>query len=636
MKEEPLTIEELQLFSRRDLIIRSIIGIPFAGIIWRLWNLQIPNGETYSNLSKGNRIRLVSEAAPRGIIYDRNSVIMAKNIPSYTLMLVREDTDDVNLVLRKVSQTLKIPLRHLERALKNNRRMAQFHPIRLNENLSFRQIALIGTYQEEFPGISIKVIPKRYYPRPKTATHVSGAHVFGYMSQITKSQLKKLPLDKIQSAKTFGQEGVEAVYNQQLIGTDGGRQIEVDNAGREIREFPNPIEPKPGKDIILSINSQLQQKIEQIMGTKKGTVVVMNPKNGEVLSMASLPAFDPNEFSQGMTTERWREMKNDKSHVLNNKAIQGVYSPGSTFKMVVAAAGLEMGIINEDTIHRCDGYVKIGKRRMYCAKRSGHGDLNLVEALEKSCNVFFFKISLDIGIEKIKEYAQRFGFGLPTGIDLLNENSAHIPDKKWYRKRFNKDWKHGETLNSSIGQGFVTATPIQMVRYASTIANSGFNVKPRLVKSIITNLIGSEAEKNKQKKKIEHTEVVRERANIKLETLELLQQGMIQNVQGEKGTGRVAQSDIVSMAGKTGTTQVIGNKTRLKILKEKGTLDKKFLHHAWFIAYAPIAEPQIATVVMLENGESGSNAARMTKKIMEYYFTKIDPPPPFRIDRFQA
>ena len=631
MKEEPLTLEELQLFSRRDLIIRSIIGIPFAGIIWRLWNLQIPNGETYSNLSKGNRIRLVSEASPRGIIYDRKSSIIAKNIPSYTLLLVREDTDDVNLVLRKVSQTLKIPLYHLEKALQNSRKRAKFHPIPLYENLSFRQIALIGTYQEEFPGVSIKVIPIRYYIMEKTA-----AHVCGYMSQITKSQLKILALNKTQSAKNVGQEGVEAVYNQHLIGTDGGRQIEVDNAGREIREFPNPIEPKPGKDIVLSIDSRLQQKIEQIMGGQKGAVVVMNPKNGEVLSLVSLPAFDPNEFSQGMSTKRWREMKNDESHVLNNKAIQGVYSPGSTFKMVVAAAALEMGIIDEHTIHNCEGHVTVGRKRIHCWKRSGHGKLNIVEALENSCNVFFFKIALEIGIDKIKQYANRFGLGLPTGIDLLNENSGNIPDKQWYLKRFKKDWKHGQTVNSSIGQGFVSVTPIQMVRYASAIANSGYNVKPRLVKSIVTNLTGSEAKKNKQKKKIEHTLAVREKVDIKIETLELLQQGMIQNVQGDNGTGRAAQSDIISIAGKTGTTQVVSFKTRHKILKEKGEVDKKFMNHAWFIAYAPIEEPQIATVVMLENGESGSNAARMTKKIMEYYFTKIDPPSLFRMDRYET
>jgi len=588
LKEEPLTFEELQLFSRRDLIIRSIIGIPFAGIIWRLWNLQIPNGETYSNLSKGNRIRLVSEASPRGIIYDRKSVIIAKNIPSYTLMLVREDTDDVKMVLRKVSQTLKIPLQHLERALKNSRKRAQFHPIQLYENLSFRQIALIGTYQEEFPGVSIKVIPKRYYPIPKTMEFPLASHVCGYMSQITKSQLKKMPINKTQSAKTIGQEGVESVYNQQLIGTDGGRQIEVDNAGREIREFPNPIKPKPGKDIVLSINSKLQQKIEQIMRGQKGAAVVMNPENGEVLSMISLPAFDPNEFSQGISTERWREMQNDKSHVLNNKAIQGVYSPGSTFKMAVAAAALEMGIIHEDTIHNCKGHVTVGNRRVHCWKRSGHGKLNVVEALENSCNVFFFEISLEIGIDKIKQYANRLGLGLPTGIDLLNENSGHIPDRQWFSKRFKENWRLGETLNSSIGQGFVAVTPIQMVRYASTIANSGFMVKPRLVKSIVTNLTGSEAEKSRQKKKIEHFKTVREKIDIRNETLELLQQGMIQNVQGENGTGRVAQSNIVSIAGKTGTTQVVSFKTRQKILTEKGKLDKKFLNHAWFIAYAPI------------------------------------------------
>ncbi|MBU2647235.1 penicillin-binding protein 2 [bacterium] len=622
MKEEPLTFEELQLFSRRDLIIRSIIGIPFAGIIWRLWNLQIQNGKTYNDLSKGNRVRLVSEAAPRGIIYDRNSIIIAKNIPSYTLILIREDTDDVDAVLNKVSQTLKIELHALERALEENKKAAQFHPIELYENLSFRQIALIGTYQEEFPGISISVIPKRYYPLQKTA-----AHICGYMSQITKAQLKELPLDKLQSAKTIGQEGVEAVYNNYIIGTDGGRQIEVDNTGREIREFPNPITPKPGQDIVLSIDSQLQRKIEQTMENQKGAIVVMNPENGEILSMVSLPAYDPNEFSQGISNERWQEMTNDESHILNNKAIQGVYSPGSTFKMAVAAAAIEMGIINEETIHNCEGHITIGRKRMHCWKKSGHGKLNVVGALENSCNVFFFKVALEIGIDKIKQYANLFGLGKPSGIDLLHENSGLIPDKKWYSRRFKEEWKHGETLNASIGQGYVAVTPMQLVNYASIIANSGYHIQPHLVKNIITNLTGSESENARQNKRIQDVEMSRKRVDIHSETLILLQKGMIQNVQGNNGTGRAARSDIISIAGKTGTTQVVSFKTREKLLKEKGELEKKFFNHAWFIAYAPIVNPQISTVVLLENGESGTNAARMTKEIMEYYFTKIGDQP---------
>lgn len=624
MREEPLTIEELQLFSRRDLIIRALIGIPFAGIIWRLWDLQIKNGKKYSELSKGNRIRLVSEAAPRGIIYDREWTIIAKNIPSYTLTLIREDTDNVNAVLRKVSLALKIPLNQLERKLEASRKAAQFHPIHLYENLTFRQIALIGTYQEEFPGISIKVVPKRFYPMQRTV-----AHVCGYMNEITKAQLKKLPANKIQSAKTFGQEGVESVYNKYLIGTDGGRQIEVDNTGREIREFPNRIDPKPGKDLILSIDSRLQKKVERILGDQTGAVVVMNPKNGEVLSMVSLPAFDPNEFSQGLSKERWQELKNDDSHVLNNRCIQGVYSPGSTFKMAVAAAAIESGVINEETVHQCNGYIRIGRRRMHCWNRAGHGRLNVVEALENSCNVFFFKVALEVGIETISQYAERFGLGKRTGIDLLNENEAHIPARDWYARRFKGEWKIGETLNAAIGQGYVTVTPIQLLRYAGAIANSGYLVTPRLARQIVTNLTSAEFDRNRQKKKIENIPAERRHIGISDYTLNLLHQGMIQNVQGNNGTGRVACSDIVSIAGKTGTTQVVSFKTREKILRETGELARRFQNHAWFIAYAPTEDPAIASVVMLEHGESGSNAARLTKEIVEYYFTKIDPYPAY-------
>ncbi|MCP4751672.1 MAG: penicillin-binding protein 2 [Proteobacteria bacterium] len=623
MKEEQLTFDELQLFSRRDLIIRSAIGVPFVGIVWRLWNLQIKQGKTFKNLAKGNRIRRKSEPALRGIIYDRKGVALAKNIPSYSLMLVREDTPDVAAVLKKVSATLKIPLNKMEKALKSQKRVAKFNPIQLHENLTLRQIALIGAYHEEFPGVSIDdKSPRRYYPLQKT-----GAHVFGYMNQITKAQLKKLPAKKIQSAKKIGQEGIEAVYNEQLIGTDGGRQFEVDNTGREIRTLPNPIDPKPGNDVLLNIDSRLQKEIEKIMGDRKGSVVVMNPHNGEVLAMVSLPAFDPNEFSQGLSFRRWRELKNDPFHVMNNSCIQGAYFPGSTFKMVVAAAALEMGIIDEHTEILCEGYFKINRSRWPCWKRSGHGSLNVVQALEHSCNIFFFEISMKIGIDNIKKYAKRLGLGELTGIDLLNENKALIPDRAWMKQRFNREWKIGDTPNVSIGQGSVTVTPLQLVNYVNVIANGGYLPRPRVVKNIILNNPDVESDEVDNIPKIRTIENVRRKVDIKPETLEILRRGMTLNVAGEDGTGKWARSNLVTMAGKTGTAQIVSLKTQQRLKKEKGEIDERLLDHAWFVAYAPIEKPKISAVVMIENGRAGRNAARLMKKIMDFYFTEIDSVP---------
>ena len=628
MKEEQLNNEELQLFSRRDLIVRSVIGVPFVAIIWRLWNLQVKNGVKYRNLSKGNRIRIRLLAAPRGIIYDRNSQILAKNIPSYSLMLTREDASDVHKLLRKISLTCKIPLNSLENALKAQRKAPKFQPIQIAENLTMRQTALIGTYQEEFSGVSIDVLPKRYYSLQNTA-----AHILGYMNEITKSQLKKLPINQIQSAKKVGQEGIESVYNKQLIGTDGGKQIEVDNSGREIKEYPNPVKPIPGNDIVLAIDERVQRRVEKIMGNRKGSVVVMNPNNGEVIAMVSLPSFDSNEFSQGLSSKRWRELKNHPSHVLSNKCIQGVYSPGSTFKMVVAAAALEEGVVKPDTEIMCDGYFRLNKRRYNCWKRTGHGKLNVTQAIVNSCNVFFYKVSMELGIEKIKAYADKFGLGRLTHIDLYNEARALIPNGEWYFKQYGKEWQMGETPHIAIGQGFTLVTPLQLVNYVSIIANGGKRVRPHLVKKIIQN---DSVDKDGIAKIIRKTKLIQpflEQVDLKPETLQILKKGMMGNVDEEHGTGVSARSNIVSIAGKTGTTQVISNEMRDKILREKGVVDKKFHDHAWFVSFAPVEKPKIAAVVMIEHGRSGRNAARLTRQIMEYYFTKIDPIPLVRTNQ---
>ncbi len=622
MKEEPLSFEELQLFNRRDLIIRSVLTVPFAAIVWRLWNLQVKNGKTYKELSKGNRIRLKSLAAPRGIVYDRNGVIVAKNIPSYILNLVREDVPDIDEVLTKISLSLQIPIELLRRNLQSQLKTARFVPIQIHKDLTLRQIALIETYQEQFPGISIEVMPRRYYPLLST-----GAHVFGYMSEITKAQLKKLPENKIKSAKIIGQEGIEAVYNEHLIGTDGGMQVEVNNAGREIRTYPGQIDPKPGNDIILSIDSVLQRQIEKIMGKRRGAVIVMSPNTGEVLAMVSLPAFDPNEFSQGLSVKRWRELRNDPGHVLNNKCIQGIYSPGSTFKMVTAAAALESGIVSPDTEIKCDGFIRLKRTKMHCWKRSGHGYLNVVQAIEHSCNVFFYKVAMEMGIEKIKEYANRFGLGSPSGVDLLSELSGVVPDREWKLKRYKQEWQKGETPNVAIGQGYLSVTPIQLISYINAIANGGFFVKPRIVKQYIDNESLTKIGKLEPGLNLLETKIEKREIDIKPETLDLLRQGMERNVQGEKGTGRRARSGLVAVAGKTGTTEVISSKTRDKILKEQGEVAEKFQNHAWFTAFAPVEDPMISMVVMVEHGSSGSNSAAIARQIIDYYFTNIESVP---------
>jgi penicillin-binding protein 2 len=621
LKEEPLTLEERRLFNRRDIIIKLTILVPFTNIAVHLWDLQVRQGANYKELAKGNRIRLKSVPAPRGIIYDRQGIKLAKNIPSYNLMLVREDTDDIEAVLKKISTSLKIPVKSMRKALLKKKRLAKFQPVLIKKDLTHYQMAVISAYQEEFPGVTIEAYPLRYYPNLQ-----SGAHSYGYMAAINKEQLKRLPANKVKSAQKIGQEGIEMIYNDQLIGTDGGLQVEVDSAGRVLRTL-NSIDPLPGNDIHLNVDTRLQREVERIFRDRRGAAIIMETETGAIRSMVSLPSFDPNEFSRGISAKRWDSLVNDPSHQLSNRCIHGTFSPGSTFKMLVGIAALEEGIIDARTEHLCKGYYTYNKLRVHCWKRSGHGNLNIARALENSCNVFFYKVAMELGVDTIRKYALRFGFGKLTNVDLFNEKSGLIPSRKWKLKRFAKKWYPGETLPVGIGQGFVSVTPMQLAVYTNSIANGGTFISPRLVNSISVNQQSLTPFGSVSEKVPPLLEVERRKIDVSKKTLEIIKKGMELNVSGRSGTGKNAKSSLVKIAGKTGTTQVVSIKTKQKIIKERGEIPKKYLNHAWFTSYAPSYNPKITVVVLLENGESGSNAATLAKEIIEFYFSEISPLP---------
>jgi len=618
LKEEPLSLDELQLFRRRDLLIKTALAVPFSGILWRLWDLQIKEGEKYKQLSLGNRIRLLGVAAPRGIIYDERGVILSKNIPSYNLMLVREDTKDIPGTLAKISATLNIPVSIMEQALASRKKESKYTPIMIYKDLTWHQMALISSYQEEFVGVSIEVSPRRSFPYPETF-----AHVIGYMNQINKNQVKDVPDNKLMSARVIGQDGMEKIYNEVLIGIDGGEQVEVDSGGRTIQRMDS-IEPVPGHDLRLNLNAKLQKKIEQVMGDHTGSAIVMDPHTGAVKAMLSLPGYDANLFSQGLSTEMWNELINDPDHVLHNKCIQGIYSPGSTFKMLVAAAALEAGLIDENTEHVCEGVFRVGNVQAHCWNRSGHGRLNVYGAIENSCNVFFYKVGKELGVDKIHEMATRLGLGSLTGVDLLHEKSGLVPSREWKQKRFNEPWYPGETLPVSIGQGFLSVTPIQLLSYINVIANGGYLVKPQIAANIY----------DKESPRV--FTPVRTKVEISEKTLQIVQKAMFRNVNGAHGTGHSARSDFYKVAGKTGTTQVVSHKTRTRLRAEGGgEEDEKFFNHAWFVGYAPFDNPKISAVLLLENGQSGNNAAKLMKDIMQFYFSTIDPMPGLTPEPFE-
>lgn len=598
MQLNPLQPQEIALFRKRILVIACVLLMVFIGLFSRLWYLQILKGEMYADVSKGNRIRLLPLAAPRGIIYDRSGVVFAENRPAYQLELVREDTPDLEKTITNLSKILEIPYYALKHKVLEGQSQAPFRPIILDSDLDYRKAALIETYQEEFLGVSIIITPRRFYPQDKLASHA-----LGYIAQRTEKEQEFLPDNKRQSGMMAGRTGVEWVRNDLLVGSDGGKQVEVDHVGRELEVLNQPVPAIPGKAVHLSIDIQLQQVVHEAMEGKSGAVIVMRPKTGEILAMGSFPEFNPNLFSAGITRKNWNRLLNTDGNPLENKVVQGQYPPGSIFKLVTAYAGLDLGIINEHTTFTCDGYYHLaGRNRPYKCwrwKEGGHGTVNLEGAIRGSCNVFFYNVGQAVGIQRLHEYATYFGFGQETGIHLPNEKPGLVPSDAWKRATLGERWYLGETPPASIGQGYTLVTPIQMINFINIIANGGLSPEPTLL------LLDSPPSSKLKKLSAAH--------------VELIKRGMVAAANQEGGTARVVHSPDVIVAGKTATSQVVGHQT-LDTLGKAEQQSKELQSHGWIAAFAPADDPQISVIVLVEHGGSGSaGAGPIAKRIIDYY-----------------
>ena len=611
MKFSLLSIEEIQSFRARLVVIGGVIGLVMATLLFRIWFLQIVDGAYYEEVAKGNRIRVIPQEAPRGIIYDRRGTILAYNRPAFNVQIIPEDTPDLVASLQNLSRLTGQPYAELHHIAQENRSRFKFKPVLLLEDIGRKMADLIDTYQEDLPGISVSVESKRLYPNAFITSHV-----VGYVGAIDKSQLKKLPLNRVRSGRIVGRAGIELVQNTMLIGLDGGRQIEVDHVGRELRVMGDPVNPIPGIDIYLTIDLRLQQFVKSLMIGKTGVVLVSRPRTGEILAISSIPDFDPNLFVGGIEEEAWQTITEGETKPLVNKATQGIYPPGSTFKMLVAAAGLGLGIIDRDTLYNCPGYFRVGRDIRYCWNRGGHGDINLVEALAQSCNVYFYQLGLEIGVDRLREYALMFGFGNPTGVELESEKAGNLPSKAWKKRVIGERWYDGETIHVAIGQGYLTVTPIQLLNYVNTLANRGVWVQPTLIHRVITpeGVVLVSGDQLPRRTRL---------LPIPLEGLETIVEGMTLAVNEKRGTAKRARSERFIIAGKTGTSQVVGRRTRNR---NEDKEDKSLLPHSIFVAFAPVANPQVSVLVLVEHGKSGGQvAAPMAKRVMEYYFAEIEP-----------
>ncbi len=572
----------------------SIVAV-FLLLVGRAFFIQIVKEDYYTRLSENNRLRIVSLQPYRGLILDRRGEVIVNNVPAFHLSLVLEDVPDVEKIAEKISGLIPISTEEIRKALFSKKRLP-FEPARIKEDISLKEVAIIESHRLELPGVIIEVEGRRGYPHGQTAVHL-----LGYVREVSPEQQEKegFPLGSV-----IGQDGVERTYDSILRGNPGNKEIEVNALGHEVRVL-NTKEPTAGNNLYLTIDLRLQKKAEEVLNGKKGAIVAINPQNGHILAMASQPAYDPKLFSGKISPEDWVSFINHPDRPLNNKAIQGLYPPGSVFKIIPASASIEKKILLPRTY--CNGYLYFGRRIYRDWKQGGHGFVDLHRAIVESCDVYFYNLGNELGIDTLSAFAEKFGLGLMTGIDLPSEKAGIIPSTEWKKQSKNEPWFPGETLSASIGQGYISITPVQLALMMGAVGNFGLRYRPMV-------LFGFE--ERKEKKSYFFPSVGMGRISVANETLSIIKEALIGVVEDNHGTGGKARSSLAKIAGKTGTAQVVGRKEGIS---EKD-LPEEFRDHAWFVAFAPAEEPKISVVVLVEHGgHGGSVAAPLAKMIIEEY-----------------
>ena len=460
-------------FARTALIILCLFGVLFL----RLWFLQLLQGEEMQQRSEHNRIRLQDMPPWRGMILDHHGQVLVANRPSYDLVVVLEDVENIPLLAGRLARLLRLDPQQLTAQLHNGKK-AGLHQVRVRADLAWEEMARVETFQPELPGVLIVVQPKREYRLKGMA-----CHILGYLGEISDVQLKSGKFPAYKMGDYLGKTGVELAWEKYLRGQRGSRRIEVDAYGRELGQLDS-VFPTPGANIYLTLDNRMQREAEACLEGQIGAIVALDPRNGRVLALASSPTFSQEAFERGLTNQEWQRINQDKTHPLENRTLKGQYPPGSTFKIVMAVAGLEENVINPSTLINCSGTMSSGNHVFHCWRKGGHGPMNLQRAMVHSCDIYFYEVGRRLGIERIAEWSRRFGLGAPTGLDLDKEMPGLVPSPAWKRARFHQPWHEGETILVSIGQGYNLTTPIQMARVLAAVANGGIVYKPYLVEKV--------------------------------------------------------------------------------------------------------------------------------------------------------
>ncbi len=587
--------------SRRIGVAVAIVLVAFGALLARLINLQVVQGSAMRSLSEHNRVRLVRVPAARGVVYDRNGDLLIDNRASFDVVFVPEDARDRPAVLRTLASHLGEPENAVVERLHAPSKRPPYEGIVVQRDLDWSGVVALETHQLELPGVSLRVGPRRFYPYGPLA-----AHLLGYVGEVSETELAKATDPSIQRGDLVGKVNLEKAWDAALRGQPGGQQVEVDALGRRVRVLEE-VPDIPGDTLVLTLDRDLQEAVERALGERTGAVVALDPRSGEVLALASHPAYDPNLFARGIQRGEWRTLVQDPLKPLNDRAVQGQYPPGSTFKVVMATAGLEEGAIGPRTAAYCRGGMSLGNHFFRCWRHGGHGHVSLHQAIVQSCDVFFYQLGQRLGVDTIAAWSRKFGLGFPTGIGLQNEKGGLIPDAQWKLHRFKRPWVAGETMSVSIGQGYVTTTPLQMAQVAATIANGGTVYRPHYVQRVLApdGSLRQEAV----------PEIVGGGPIMSPETAQKLRAAMRDVVMSAGGTGARARIRGVEMAGKTGTAQTVA--LRGSNRRARGSRD-----HAWFIAFAPVEAPTIALAVLIEHagGGGGKFAAPVAKEILQHWF----------------
>ena len=578
-------------------------------LVLRLWYLQIIKGEDLLKRSENNRIRIREVKAMRGIVLDSRGVVLVENRPSYDVVIFPEDVKDLKGLVEKLEALyakvgLTFPMDY--ETIRENRR--PFTPLRVDRNVSREKLALIETHSLELPGVGIDVMPVREYYYGE-----SMAHVIGYIGEVSREELERDRTSGYKSGDFIGKFGLEKALDRYIRGKPGGEQVEVNVVGRKVKTLGR-VEPVQGYRVLLTIDSQVQKAAWAAMEGKAGAVVALDPRDGSVLALVSRPGFDPNLFNRGVSADVWERISSNPLHPMENRAIAGQYPPGSTYKLIVAAAALEEGIVTAETAFNCPGHFEMGTRTFRCWRKQGHGRVSLHRAIVESCDVYFYNVGRLLGVDKLAEYAQAFGLGTRTGVAMTGERRGLIPTRDWKLARFGIPWQPGETISIAIGQGYNTVTPLQLANAYAAVANDGEFFTPRIVKRIETD-DGEIIEEFRPEKK-----AVLPVSRVNLQLLKKALWGVVNEPGGTGAQARVPGKDV---CGKTAPAQVIG----MAEGDDGSSYPYEYRDHALFVSFAPRDNPEIVVAVVAEHsGHGGSAAAPVAKKVIEAYFAgKVRP-----------